>query len=85
MSIAWYLGKADKLIGSHSGRYHLEAVLSRFSKERRKTRGEKEERVLRLQVLLGRYNHITKSFTVRYFVVISISAFLIINLNHEQC
>lgn len=44
MSIAWYSGNADKQIGSHSGRYHLEAVLSRFSKEREEDkRGERRE------------------------------------------
>lgn len=44
MSIAWYSGNADKQIGSHSGGYHLEAVLSRFSKEREEDKRGRKKR-----------------------------------------
>lgn len=44
VSIAWYSGNADKQIGSHSGGYHLEAVLSRFSKEREEDKRGRKKR-----------------------------------------
>lgn len=38
MLITWYSGNVDKYIESHPRRSHLEAVLSRLSKEREKER-----------------------------------------------